>query len=103
YTRQDDTYLPLEKRAEIANVTRADLFLSVHANYSDLSTARGVETYYTTTYSSMKARTVEDDPGLKNVDWTGVNIREKVVDSHRLAADVQQALFSGLAARTPAI
>jgi N-acetylmuramoyl-L-alanine amidase len=103
YTRQDDTYLPLEKRAEIANVTRADLFLSVHANYSDLSTARGVETYYTTTYSSMKARTVEDDPGLKNVDWTGVNIREKVVNSHRLAADVQQALFSGLAARTPAI
>ena len=103
YTRQDDTYLPLEKRAEIANVTRADLFISVHANYSGLSTARGVETYYTTTYSSMKARTVEDDPALKNVDWTGVNIREKVVNSHRLAADVQQSLFSGLASRTPEI
>src|SRR5204862_1170626 len=81
YTRQDDSYLPLEKRAEIANVARADLFLSVHANYSDLITARGVETYYTNTYSSIRARTDGDDPQLQQVDWTGVDIRAKVTDS----------------------
>ena len=103
YTRQDDSYLPLEKRAEIANIARADLFLSVHANYSDLATARGVETYYTTTYSSIKARTDDDSAALKNVNWTGVDIREKVMDSHRLAADVQQSLYGGLAARNPDI
>jgi N-acetylmuramoyl-L-alanine amidase len=103
YTRQDDSYLPLEKRAEIANLAKADLFLSVHANYSDLATARGVETYYTTTYSSLRARTAEDDPTLKDVNWTGVDIREKVTDSHRLATDVQDALYSVLAARNPAI
>ena len=101
YTRQDDSYLPLEKRAEIANLAKADLFLSVHANYSDLATARGVETYYTTTYSSIKARTEDDRPSLKDVNWTGVDIREKVTDSHRLAADVQQALYGGLAVRNP--
>jgi N-acetylmuramoyl-L-alanine amidase/putative methionine-R-sulfoxide reductase with GAF domain len=101
YTRQDDSYLPLEKRAEIANMAKADLFLSVHANYSDLSTARGVETYYTTTYSSIKARVDDDRPSLKDVDWTGVDIREKVTGSHRLAADVQQSLYGGLAARNP--
>ena len=28
YTRQDDTYLPLEKRTEIANLAQADLFVS---------------------------------------------------------------------------
>jgi N-acetylmuramoyl-L-alanine amidase len=103
YTRSDDSYLPLEKRAEIANLNRADLFLSVHANYSDLVTARGVETYYTTTYSSMKARTSEDDSAIKDVDWTGVNIREKVTNSHRLAADVQDALYGTLALRNPGI
>jgi N-acetylmuramoyl-L-alanine amidase len=101
YTRQDDSYLSLEKRAEIANLASADLFLSVHANYSDLSTARGVETYYTNTYSSIKARTSEADPALKLVNWTGVDIRSKVMDSHRLAADVQLALCGGLVATNP--
>lgn len=103
YTRQDDEYLPLEKRAEIANLASANLFLSVHANYSDLATARGVETYYTTTYSSIKARTSDDDPALKNVNWTGVDIREKVTNSHRLADDIQHALYGGLAERNPEI
>ena len=56
YTRKDDTYISLEKRAEIANLSQADLFLSIHANYSDLASARGVETYYTNTYSSVRAR-----------------------------------------------
>ncbi len=101
YTRQDDSYLPLEKRAEIANVARADLFLSVHANYSDLATARGVETYYTQTYSSVKARTSDDLAVLKEVNWTGVDIREKVTGSHRFAADVQQALYGGLVSQNP--
>jgi N-acetylmuramoyl-L-alanine amidase len=103
YTRQDDSYQSLEKRAEIANLASANLFLSVHANYSGLATARGVETYYTTTYSSIKARTAEDDPTLKDVNWTGVDIREKVTNSHRLASDVQDALYGGLAERNPEI
>jgi N-acetylmuramoyl-L-alanine amidase len=101
YTRQDDSYLALEKRAEIANMAQADLFLSVHANYSDLATARGVETYYTTTYSSIKARVDDDRPALKDVNWTGVDIREKVMGSHRLATDIQQSLYGGLATRNP--
>ena len=103
YTRQDDTYLPLEKRAEIANLERADLFLSVHANYSDQATARGVETYYSTTFSPTKARTVEDNATLKDVDWAAVDPREKVTCSHSLASDVQDALYRGLAASNHAI
>jgi N-acetylmuramoyl-L-alanine amidase len=43
YTRKDDTYIALEKRTEIANVAQANLFISVHANYSDYPSARGVE------------------------------------------------------------
>jgi len=101
YTRQDDSYLPLEMRAEVANLAKANLFLSVHANYSDLASARGVETYYTNTYSSLKARMADDGPALKDVNWTGVDIREKVTGSHRFASDVQHALYGGLAARNP--
>ena len=87
YTRQDDTYLPLEKRTEIANLAQADLFVSIHANYSDDSSARGSETYYTDTYSSVRARTSEADAASsvpENVDWTNVDIREKVQKSRRL-------------------
>ena len=46
YTREDDTFIGLERRTEIANDARADLFLSVHANSSPDRKARGIETYY---------------------------------------------------------
>ncbi len=106
YTRQDDTYLPLEKRTEIANLAQADLFVSIHANYSDDSSARGSETYYTDTYSSVRARTSEADAASsvpENVNWTNVDIREKVQKSRRLAIAVQQALYRMLAAQIPAM
>jgi len=102
YTRQDDSYVSLEKRAEIANLSHADLFLSIHANYSDLSTARGVETYYTNTYSSVKARTPE--ASLQQVNWSGVvDIRAKVKGAKLLASDIQQSLYGGQATRNPEI
>lgn len=101
YTRQDDTYLPLEKRTEIANLAQADLFVSVHANYSDDSSARGAETYYTNTYSSIRARTSEAD--AEGADWNNVDIREKVQKSRRFAVAVQQSLFRMLATQIPDI
>jgi N-acetylmuramoyl-L-alanine amidase len=105
YTRKDDGYLALEKRAEIANRAQASLFVSVHANYSDYPSARGVETYYSNTYSSVKARTEEADEtaGLKTIDWTNVDIREKVHESRRVAASVQRSLYAMLAAKTPGL
>jgi N-acetylmuramoyl-L-alanine amidase len=102
YTRNNDDYVALEKRAEIANLSRADLFVSVHANYSDYPSARGVETYYSNTYSSVKARTPEADASgaaLQNISWTNVDIREKVRESHRFAASVQKSLYGMLASR----
>jgi len=107
YTRRDDSYLALEKRAEIANLAQAGLFVSVHANYSDFPSARGVETYYTNTYSSVKARTEEADEsaaaGLKTIDWTNIDIREKVHESRRVAISVQRALYAMLSANNPGL
>jgi N-acetylmuramoyl-L-alanine amidase len=104
YTRQDDTYLPLEKRTEIANVAQADMFVSVHANYSNDSSARGAETYYTNTYSSVRARTPGADTDVtapENINWTNVDIREKVQQSRRFAIAVQHALYGMLASQIP--
>lgn len=46
YTRSSDVFLPLEERTQIANDEKADLFISIHANSSPVSSATGVETYY---------------------------------------------------------
>jgi N-acetylmuramoyl-L-alanine amidase/putative methionine-R-sulfoxide reductase with GAF domain len=103
YTRSDDTYISLEKRAEIANLSHADFFLSIHANYSSLASARGVETYYTNTYSSVHARTSDSDntPALTSVDWTNVDIREKVQESRKFAETLQHSLYGTLAEQNP--
>jgi N-acetylmuramoyl-L-alanine amidase len=45
-TRRVDTFVPLEERTAIANREGADLFLSIHANASTNTAARGVETYF---------------------------------------------------------
>ena len=108
FTRTGDTYLPLDQRADIANQAQADLFVSVHANYSSSATARGVETYYTNLFSAPGAREVEkhDDgtfPKVTPVSLSAGGLHEKVEESRRLAASVQRSLYATLAASSPDI
>ena len=46
-TRTDDTKIPLEERAAMANEKEADLFVSIHCNYCEGdSSVQGLECYY---------------------------------------------------------
>jgi N-acetylmuramoyl-L-alanine amidase len=44
-TRDNDTFIPLPRRVEIAERAKADLFVSIHVNSSPSRSASGVETY----------------------------------------------------------
>ncbi len=111
YTRKDDTFIPLETRTAIANQEQADLFVSIHANSSHDANARGVETYYLNFTSSADALEVaarENAVSEKSVHELGdlvkkIALKEKIEESHEFASDVQEALHSGLATRSPGI
>jgi N-acetylmuramoyl-L-alanine amidase len=108
FTRSGDTYLPLEQRADFANAAQADLFVSVHANYSTSAAARGVETYYTNLFSAPGLREVEkhDDGTFAKptpVSLSADGLHEKIEESRRLAASVQHSLYATLVASSPDI
>ncbi len=100
YTRDDDTFVPLEQRTAIANQAKADLFISIHANSSPDDTARGVETYYlnlTNSPDSMQVAARENatsDLGEHDLQDLLQKIarNDKIEESRDLAADIQDSL-----------
>lgn len=54
YTRKTDIFIPLHRRAEIANSSKADLFISIHANAHLLKSYYGAETYVMGLHSSRR-------------------------------------------------
>ena len=111
YTRKDDAFIPLETRTAIANQERADLFISIHANSSHDPAARGVETYYLNFSSSPDALEVaarENAVSEKSIHELQdlvkkIALKEKIEESHEFASDVQRALHSGLAIKSPGV
>lgn len=108
YTRQDDNYVPLDQRAEIANQAQADLFISVHANYSDLPSARGVETYYTNFFSAPGSKEAGTDlhtaaANANTPTLTAADLHDRIEQSRRLAASVQRSLYGTLSVQNPGL
>jgi N-acetylmuramoyl-L-alanine amidase len=104
YTRDDDTFVPLETRTAIANKAQADLFISVHANSSQDPTVKGVEVYYLNFTSDPEAMTVasrENAVSTESVHELSdlvkkIALKDKIDESKELAADVDASLYAGL-------
>ena len=105
FTRSSDDYIALDQRADFANQAQADMFVSIHANYSDKATARGVETYYTNVFAAPGSKEIEKHADGSFVQPTPISLspgalHEKIEESRRLAASVQRSLYSTLAAKS---
>ena len=100
YTRDDDTFIPLERRTEIANEAKADLFISIHANSSQDHQARGIETYYLNFTGSSDAMEVAarenalSENAVHDLQDIVAKIarNEKIEESRDLATMVQDSL-----------
>jgi N-acetylmuramoyl-L-alanine amidase len=104
YTRADDTFIPLETRTAIANKAQADLFISVHANSSSDTDARGVEVYYlnfTSDPEAMRVASRENAVSTESVHELSdlvkkIALKDKIEESKEFAGDVDTSLYGGL-------
>ena len=104
YTREDDTFIPLENRTAIANQSKADLFLSIHANSSRDKSARGIETYYLNFAASDDAMEVaarENAAAQGSIHELQDLIKkiaknEKIEESREFALEIQENLAKRL-------
>jgi N-acetylmuramoyl-L-alanine amidase len=111
FTRDDDTFIPLETRTAIANKAQADLFLSIHANSSPDSSARGVETYYlnfTTSPDALEVAARENAVSGESIHELSdlvkkITLKDKIDESREFAADVQNSLYTNLEEGNPGL
>jgi len=57
-TRSSDRFIPLERRVQITNNARADLFISIHSNANHTKSMNGFEAYYVATSINDAKRAV---------------------------------------------
>ena len=110
-TRETDRSIPLDKRVSFANQKKADLFLSIHANWMEPRSIRAMETYYvgptddpaTLTLASRENK----DSGFSLSEYK--KILEKIYvdvrrdESRRFAHTIQSQLFHSLKSSNPAL
>ncbi len=111
YTRDDDTFVQLESRTEIANRKKADLFLSIHANSSPYAAASGVEVYYLNFAASREALDLaarENAGATRGIHDLNdllkkISLNDKLAESRDFAQRVQTSLYSVAARSNPGV
>jgi len=110
-TREADQKLSLQQRAAIANGQRGDVFVSIHLNWLEPVTTRGIETFYLGPSNVPEADPIaareNQDSGYGLADLRA--LLEQIFtdarrsESRRLAHDVHQALVGRLGTIEPAL
>lgn len=106
-TRTKDIYLPLERRTAIANLRKADIFISIHVNAHRNRGVRGIETYFLNMAIDERAILVaarENATSEKNISdlqsiISDLMLNTKIRESSQLAYDIQKRMVSVLSRR----
>ena len=109
YTRTTDIFIPLEQRTAIANVKKADLFISVHCNANRSKKINGLETYSLNLAKSkdavrIAARENAVDPrAIADIQFilTDLMVNSKIKESRDLAKDVQTSTINRVKRKWP--
>lgn len=108
-TRENDSDLTLSRRAELANESNGDIFVSIHLNALRNRERRGIETYYlgatNEQYLIDMAAAENRDSGYSVADLRGlldgIYADARHDESRRLAEAVQKTLYSTLRTTSP--
>ncbi len=107
-TREQDMTIPLNKRVELAGLSKADLFISVHLNYLPSKPINIIETYYFGPPSDAKTLKLAEQEnagsqyGLSDFKEMIEKIGEtlKLQESKEFAASIQKNLFLNIKKET---
>lgn len=113
-TRSSDVFVPLAKRASIANNAKAELFISIHSNASRVRSVNGLEVYYISPKSNdlKRARAAAKDMRpdfdsscfaystieLKTILWDMINTSNRA-ESIKLAKSVCTSIDSDMSTK----
>jgi len=114
-TRGNDRFLTLGERTRIADKKDADVFISIHANAiankSRFNEVEGVETYFlqkTRDARSQRIAARENSAVLQGTDTLSKNViidsvlnGPKIVESNKLAIDVQRHIMKRIKSKYP--
>jgi N-acetylmuramoyl-L-alanine amidase len=103
-TRRSSEYVALEERTAIANRADADLFLSIHANASSNTTARGIETYFLNFATNAESEAIAarenaaSSRTMRNLNdiVKAITLNDKIDESRDFAMRVQTSLYGQL-------
>ena len=101
-TRDRDIFLPLERRTALANMKKADLFISLHVNATSNRKICGLETFFlnvATDVTSMMVAARENSSSEKNISDLQSILRDLMLNSNvhessRLANVVHEEMVS---------
>ncbi len=108
-TRSDDTFVKLGNRTKFANKKNGDLFISIHGNSlprkKNFRKRNGIETYFLSQARTERAKRVAAKENFQDFDsmskngknnYLNILSREKIIQSHRLALDIQGNVITHL-------